>query len=301
MNNEPLVIDWQITNHCNRTCGFCYGPKVDENSLSFQDCLKFIDLISNLGFKIIGITGGEPLTHRRIDDILKYIKGKGLLIGLNTNCDLYNNHRDVIIETVDALEIPIESGTQCKHDNLRGKGNYVKVMEALRDSYYSSSRLIYRIGSVLMEDTCVNDLMDIETILSEYKDRIAYWKIYEYIAYSNKEMNTLQVSSNRFSVISKQAKSLGLGNLIGSSKIIFDSKEMRNRSYFLVRPNGTAFVPLIEEDQSLELELGNFINEGEEIISRWRNIVKMENYTNCIRCIFRSDTWISCLLRESNS
>ena len=286
MNLKPEIIDWQITNRCTRNCIFCYGPIDDEQQLSISDSKRLIDRFCEFGCKVVGLTGGEPLLASNIIEILEYLKNKNVKIGFNTNCDLYNNYRENLLSMVDALEIPIEAGSQKIHDDLRGKGSFNAVIGALEDSY-ANSKVIYRIGTVLTPQNA-EELPAIEKILADFADRIIYWKIYEYISYSNKSMMSINGSSESFNNANRYLFNKGLGSLINSEKIIFDSLSMRNKSYFLVKPNGTAFLPEIENGCSIELELGNMLSgKYMKVLDNWCSSVSVENYHKCIRCIFR--------------
>jgi len=283
---ETEVIDWQVISRCTRKCKFCYGPIINEKKLNFNECKQLIDKFIALGCKVVGITGGEPLLHENIGSILEYIKFKGLKIGLNTNCDLYKNYRDLILKMVDALEIPLEAGNNKIHDSIRGNGSYSNILYALKDSY-KNSNVIFRIGTVLFSEN-VNELPKIESVLSRFSDRIIYWKIYQYIAYSNKEMEKFFSCKATFEDAREKSWKRGLGSFLKTDQIIFDSAKMRNRSYFLVKPDGRVFVPLIEKGISIEKIIGNLLEENVlTIYNKWKSIIKVKNYKNCIRCIFR--------------
>jgi len=283
---KPKIIDWQVTNKCTRKCSFCYGPTKNEEPLSWSNIKCLIDKFIELGAEVVGVTGGEALLHESIADILHYLKSNNLRIGLNTNCDLYSLHRDLIIDVVDALELPLEASTKAIHDRLRGENSFSNVIEAIDDSY-KNTNIIYRIGTVLVRDN-FNELRKIENILRKYSDRIMYWKIYQYINYSNKKMKSCSVEMPSFNELKENFFSKLPENNMGTDKIIFDSHEMRNRSYFLVKPNGTAFIPILENNDCVELEIGNLIvNSTEEILTKWNQVIDKAHYTNCERCIFR--------------
>ena len=84
---KPLVVDWQITSQCNRKCQYCYGPRM-EYEISTKEALKIVDIFEEIGVKVVGITGGEPLLRNDIIDIIKYIKSKKMAVCFSTNSDL---------------------------------------------------------------------------------------------------------------------------------------------------------------------------------------------------------------------
>lgn len=240
-----------------------------------------------LGAKAIGITGGEPLLYPHIIEVLHFIKDLGLLIGLNTNCDYYRLFRDDILTTVDALEIPLEASYSQLHNSIRGDHNFENIIDALNDSF-NHSNIIYRIGTVVLPKN-VEDLINIEEILAQFNDNIAYWKIYEYISYSNKNMEKNEDAISAFEC----AKGIELGKYIGRDKIVLDSSDMRSEAYFLVKPNGDIFVPKITSKRSLERKVGNILTDNKSIIMhKWNSFIVSEKYQNCNRCIFRKTGYI---------
>lgn len=287
----PIVADWQVTDICTRSCIFCYGPKTGSGNLTLSESKILIDRISLIGARVLGLTGGEPLMHDEIHEILLYAKSYGLAIGLNTNCDLYVDNREIILKTVNALEIPIEYSNAKEHDYYRGTGSFDNIIFALKDSFCNSD-IFYRIGTVLHSQS-IEDLLNIERILSKYKDKIVYWKLYEYIPYSNKEMGVIKNSCGRFNNLSNIYKDRGLGNLIGNDKIIFDSFQNRKLSYFLINPKGFVFLPNDNNGIPYEKILGNLMDiDFLEVVKSWKENVDVDGYTSCERCIFRKIGYI---------
>ena len=288
---KPAVVDWQVTDTCNRSCSFCYGPKAGSGNLTLSESKKLIDRISTIGAKVLGLTGGEALLHDGIQEILSYAKSKDLAIGLNTNCDLYNENRNIILKTVDAFEVPFEYASDDLHDHYRGLGSFDNINMAVKDAY-NNSNIFFRIGTVLHSQGIV-DLLNIEKLLHPFMDKIVYWKIYEYIPYSNKEMGDINNSHERFNHLSDICWEKGLGDLIGPDKIIFDSFQNRRHSYFLINPTGLVFLPSDKNGRPYEKILGSLLDDDfQKVVSSWGENVDLEGYTTCKRCIFRKIGYI---------
>lgn len=286
---DPIIVDWQITSRCTRKCEFCYGPKT-EPELSTKETLKAIEVFKSLGVKVIGITGGEPLTRTDIVEVLKYIKDNGMAICLSTNCDLYIKYRDAVLNYVDALGIPIEGSNKSIHDDLRGKGSFEAVISALRDAYYNGNAK-FRIGTVLTNRNYF-DLKNIEFILSQFKDKIVYWKLYEFIIYPSKCQN-VNLAIIKLRPPEKNMYSV-LGKSLGKEKIFFDTLEKRNRSYFLIKPNGDVFIPILNKTPSEEFVVGNILENPEKAKENWNKYIDCKGYIEPHRCIFRKDSQLKC-------
>ena len=91
--------------------------------------LTLIDELVASGTYRLGIFGGEPLVRNDIYEIVAYAKKRGLVVHLYTNGNLVRDKIDAI-KILDGLFISLD-GPEEIHDQLRGKGNYRRVIEAV--------------------------------------------------------------------------------------------------------------------------------------------------------------------------
>jgi MoaA/NifB/PqqE/SkfB family radical SAM enzyme len=72
---EPLVVTYYITTNCNLNCVYCedFGARLNDPSQipSEEDIQQILSVIRTATDRLV-ITGGEPLTHPKIDQILRY-------------------------------------------------------------------------------------------------------------------------------------------------------------------------------------------------------------------------------------
>ncbi len=78
----PLEIVIEITGKCRLVCPHCTGPRTPH--VPWEDIKKTLDEASDLGIRVVRITGGEPLLHPDIRTVLTYAKAKKLFVILNT-------------------------------------------------------------------------------------------------------------------------------------------------------------------------------------------------------------------------
>jgi radical SAM protein with 4Fe4S-binding SPASM domain len=125
-----------ITSKCNFNCKFCYSNSSNKNisSLSLETIVKIFDQAKELGVQIIAISGGEPLLHDNIFEILEYAKRSCPILMLSTNGFFINKEvahklKDI---GVDNVQLSIE-GREEVNDELRGiKGAYKNTVFALK-------------------------------------------------------------------------------------------------------------------------------------------------------------------------
>ena len=129
-NPIPVVV-WNITSKCNLRCVHCYA---NVNSVSeFDAASSLIDDLSALRIPVLLMSGGEPLMHKNIYDIIKYAKSKGIQVSLSTNGTLIDEEVAGKLKElgVDYIGVSLD-GIKETHDLFRGvRGAFEKAVEGL--------------------------------------------------------------------------------------------------------------------------------------------------------------------------
>jgi len=84
---KPIVV-WNITRTCNLRCVHCYADSNAElytGELDWEQCCSVIDDLADYKVNALLLSGGEPLVHPRVVDILKRATGRGLKVTISTN------------------------------------------------------------------------------------------------------------------------------------------------------------------------------------------------------------------------
>ncbi len=272
---QLVNVDWQITSMCNRKCPYCFGPK-GIDTLPLSVICNVIDVLKSNGTKQIGITGGEPLLHPHFSDIIEYLYESGIRIYLSTNCDYYEQYSSLIKSKVSIVGIPVDGSNPEIHDYHRGKSSFQAVLHAINDISRSNCLAKIKIGTVVTQMNWSN-LIEIEKLLAEYGDKIIYWKLYHLIAYkrNQKQIDQLKPSDKKRDC---------LGTFLGTAKIVDDTLEKRDRSYFFIKPNGDVFIPILAERFSKEEIIGNIVTDDiDSLQCTFNSLVDYKGYTSPIR------------------
>ncbi len=83
-----IIISWNTTRKCNQFCAHCYrdaGPDASEHELTTDEGFKLLDDIKKAGFRIMVLSGGEPLVRPDMLDLVKHGADIGLRVVLGTN------------------------------------------------------------------------------------------------------------------------------------------------------------------------------------------------------------------------
>ena len=124
-DKSPFVASLKLTQRCNLHCRHCTWYNKIKNDLTLQQWKIIIDNIYKMGCLVIFLEGGEPTLRKDINEIINYIKSKGM------GCVLFTNGTGHIPEEeVDAVWISID-GIENTHNSIRGEGVYQKVMDTI--------------------------------------------------------------------------------------------------------------------------------------------------------------------------
>lgn len=269
-------IDWQITSRCNRMCPYCFGP-TNMEELPLSEAKRVVDILECIGAKQIGITGGEPLLYPYITELIEYIFDKGICIYLSTNCDYYGEFAQVIKDKISILGVPLDGALPAIHDSIRGSGSFQNVLHTISDICQSSCNTQIKVGTVLINSN-LHDVENIERLIAPYQNKIIFWKIYELIIYSKNSVTALPIKTDY------SFDRCNLGKHIGRERIIFDTLKERDRIYFFLKPNGDVFLPCLNQDYSIEMELGNiFQDDISKVINSFGELVNHSGYSKVFR------------------
>jgi MoaA/NifB/PqqE/SkfB family radical SAM enzyme len=70
---------------CNLSCAYCNEYDDHSKPVPKEEMFRRIDLLKSFGTAIITISGGEPLLHPELDEIIAHIRRRGIIAGMITN------------------------------------------------------------------------------------------------------------------------------------------------------------------------------------------------------------------------
>ncbi|MFH1050408.1 MAG: radical SAM protein [bacterium] len=161
------IVYLEVTDLCNLSCLYCYAETNSKarRKLKTGDIFNLIDDLANLGVLKIIFTGGEPLLHENIFEILRYTKSKKIDFSLFTNGTLLNE--DTVLRLKDlnpqSIAVSLDSNHAEIHDMTRGKKCYSNVVKGI--DLLNREGIPIRINSTILKG--INDkTSDIEDAIS---------------------------------------------------------------------------------------------------------------------------------------
>jgi len=83
--DHPVLAHIVPTRRCNLSCTYCNEFDDFSKPVPPAEMLRRIDLLADLGTSIIAFSGGEPLLHPDLDDLIVRIRNRGAIAGMITN------------------------------------------------------------------------------------------------------------------------------------------------------------------------------------------------------------------------
>ncbi len=130
--NHPLLCNYYLTYRCNAKCHFCDIWQQPSPYVAISDFEKNLIDLQKLGVRVIDFTGGEPLLHRQLGEMLTLAKRAGFITTVTTNCLLYPKYAYKIHKKVDMLHFSLDSPHKLAHDQSRGVSCYDHVIESIQ-------------------------------------------------------------------------------------------------------------------------------------------------------------------------
>ncbi|WP_420238557.1 radical SAM protein [Telmatobacter bradus] len=82
---HPVLAQIVPARFCNLSCEYCNEFDKVSPPVPLEEMLRRIDHLARLGTAMVGISGGEPLTHPDLDEIIRRIRKHGMIAGMITN------------------------------------------------------------------------------------------------------------------------------------------------------------------------------------------------------------------------
>lgn len=250
MINKPKRVILNFNHKCALNCEWCYvsfGSSIPKESV----VERIINKLSNLGFKILTIGGGDPFQYSFIWNIIEKAKSNGLYIHIDTNGRLQNRSErefSIIRDKVDLIGFPIDGPTALIHGGMRSSQGHFDII--LKNIEWLNP-IINKIKiNTLISKENIQTLPDLSHFINTISPK--RWCIYQYmpIGPGARVAQKYLVSSLDF----KEA-TIPIINQLSNSDIVVEinDSESRKRTYPIVDHNGFVYI----HDKSINDNLKN--------------------------------------------
>jgi MoaA/NifB/PqqE/SkfB family radical SAM enzyme len=145
--HTPIV---HIIQNCNSPCRMCDCWKTKEKTWHSAEKLKyFFTEIKKKGAIAIMLSGGEPLLHPELSQIISDLKELELKIVLNSNGLLLHRHKWLADWQIDQLVVSMDGLNESEYKYIRGLNGYHTVWNNLETFQKASPTTLVGIRTIL--------------------------------------------------------------------------------------------------------------------------------------------------------
>jgi MoaA/NifB/PqqE/SkfB family radical SAM enzyme len=84
-SRHPVLAHLIPMRRCNLACGYCNEYDHNSKPIDLEIINSRLDKLADLGTSIVTISGGEPMMHPELDQIIHHIRHRGMIAGLISN------------------------------------------------------------------------------------------------------------------------------------------------------------------------------------------------------------------------
>jgi MoaA/NifB/PqqE/SkfB family radical SAM enzyme len=109
--DHPLLVHMVPMRRCNIDCGYCNEYDQVSKPVPLDEMDRRVAKLAELGASVVAFSGGEPLLHPGLDDIIRGIRRRGMMAGLITNGYFLSPKRIAALNDagLDFLQISIDN------------------------------------------------------------------------------------------------------------------------------------------------------------------------------------------------
>ena len=129
--SKPLTLLLLVNRGCNLRCVFCDLWDKPQN-MPLPKVLELLTEARQIGTRTLVLTGGEPLLHPQLPQIIAAARSQGMDVNLTSNGTLLDRHYDRLVQAgLQSISFSLD-GLPETHDRLRGqKGAWARTWKAL--------------------------------------------------------------------------------------------------------------------------------------------------------------------------
>ncbi len=132
-----------VTDRCNLRCFYCssyrnFVPLNHTSILTYEEILKILEVLSELGIKKVRITGGEPFVRESVSELLLKVKGiPGIeRLTVTTNGTLLKNYVDILKKSrVDGINVSLDTLKAERFSTITGMPKLQDVIEGIKAAH----------------------------------------------------------------------------------------------------------------------------------------------------------------------
>ncbi len=306
-NAELKSIYIEIISSCNQNCIYCYNSDTLKNK-DIIDINTFKDIINQCfsdELDSVILSGGEPLLHPNIEEMLDYCYKMDVKVNIISNGTLINDDTARLLSKYNpGLQFTLDGGDKSLHDSSRGKGTFEKQLLALENlKKYGYNGMLNLRANIWRDNATEDNIISIIEFCNKYKIKRLDFITTKRTSSFNLIINDTKVISN----VSKWIKDNNQYNI----NITYDEdnpiykcelSDDKERVQYVLRIASNGDVFPCQFFTSSEFAIGNiYENDIDSILSSDKNkklisLIKMRRFfiNECEECVYSSTCHAGC-------
>lgn len=130
--NHHVLCNYYVTYRCNAKCSFCDIWEKPSPYITLKNATENFRDLKRLGVSIIDFTGGEPLLHRQLPELLKQAQSEGFITTVTTNTLLYPKYAEKLKGLINMLHFSLDSPIAEEHNESRKVACFDKFLQSIQ-------------------------------------------------------------------------------------------------------------------------------------------------------------------------
>jgi radical SAM protein with 4Fe4S-binding SPASM domain len=180
-DKKPVIV-WNVTKACNLKCVHCYASAVSApapDELTYPEAKSLVESLTVYGVPVILFSGGEPLIHPRLFDLVGLAVKGGARSVLSTNGLLLDRDKALKLKDLGLSYVGISlDGLGDSHDRMRGqKGAFTGALKAIQTAQEAGLKVGLRLTLTRSNKNDIGDIFNL--MISEGIPRICFYHLVE--------------------------------------------------------------------------------------------------------------------------
>ena len=202
-----------VTDRCNLRCFYCmpkegipYEPKAD--LLSYEEIIRLLDVLGNLGFRKVRFTGGEPFLRKNFITLLEKTHQLAHFknIHITTNGTLMTQHITKLMELgINSLNLSLDTLDADRFKKITRRDDFKKVIQTFHTLIDEGFKL--KVNAVVMKGINTQDILPLVALAKQHPVSIRFIEEMPFNG-GYKENSTIFKATDIFKTIKKKHVSL---------------------------------------------------------------------------------------------
>ncbi|MDR1486934.1 MAG: radical SAM protein, partial [Deltaproteobacteria bacterium] len=181
-DKRPVVV-WNMTKACNLSCVHCYAsatPSRAPDELTHDEAVALVESLTDFGVPVILFSGGEPLTHPHIFELIGLAVKRGARTVLSTNGLLLDRDKALKLKDLGLSYVGISlDGLGDAHDRMRSRvGAFKGALQSIRIAGESGLKVGLRLTLTRSNKDDIEEIFNL--MVSEGIPRICFYHLVDH-------------------------------------------------------------------------------------------------------------------------